>query len=375
MPGFVGCLCGERISTMWKTLVGLLLVCILPGCAKVVGVSKDVPALQSVDQKRSHLPEVWLCPGSASVFDLLEQDADWPYSKKHITGLKLYIDDLRRAESSDLKALAKIVRQNGLQITVECGGTLNHDWQDETGERSAETELAKLKRWYQAGGTAQYMDIDGPVRRLLGHAAWGKDPGKKFVSHTRCATELMDYLAAVRKNHPNINFFLLTNFPNWGYKEGRSYHGRGRKRQDWGDYHEVVTTVLQASRQSGIQFTGATVDNPYDYMMGLRHSATLTDPSQIDWLKRVRTYEDYCRSQGLQFNLIINSERGGKASDKLFFDDTLAMLEQYEKAGGRPDRYFVQSWYRYPKAIVPEDQPYSMTALTKAILTRLQEIR
>lgn len=322
--------------------------------------------------KTEAIPEVWLCPPSNRVLDLIEEDVNVEFSLKGVAGLKLYIGLMKSARHSDLVALAKLIRENDLEVVVELGGTLNHDWQDQAGEKSAGVELAKLRKWYGAGGKVDYIDIDGPVRRLMGYAGWGKDPSRKFVSYDRCAKELMDYLYAVRKVYPEIQFFLLTNFPNWGYKTGLSYHARGPKRQDQGDYHEVVTSVLKALKRSKISLAGATVDNPYGYFVGTHRSATLKDPGTVDWIARVRAYEEFCRENGWEFNLIVNSEIGGKESDKRFFEDTLDMVDRYQKAGGRPRRYFVQSWYKYPSEIVPETAPYSMTALTKAILLKLQ---
>jgi len=44
------------------------------------------------------------------------------------------------------------------------------------------------------------------------------------------------------------------------------------------------------------------------------------------------------------------------------------MVDLYRQAGGRPTRWFVQSWYPHPKQIVPETAPHTMTALLKAVI-------
>jgi len=308
-------------------------------------------------------PEIWLSPPKDKIFDMLDDPASWRNTTGVLTGVKIGIDVLPKADRGKLRQLAALVRQRDLQFTIECGGTLNHDWQDQAGELSARVELKKLRTWTEAGGRLDYLDVDGPVRRLLGYAAWGKDPDKKFTSIQRCAEELVDYIRAVRKEYPELQFFLLTNFPNWGYRGDVSYHARGPKRQDQGDYDEVVRTVLDVVEKAGLRLAGATVDNPYEYAVGVRGSATLEDPTAIDWITRIRAYEDFCRSRGLEFNFIVNSETGGARSDREFFEGTLKMVELYQAAGGRPKRYVIQSWYAYPKTIVPERAPFSMTAL------------
>jgi len=74
----------------------------------------------------------------------------------------------------------------------------------------------------------------------------------------------------------------------------------------------------------------------------------------------------------LTFNLIVNSQRGGQESDERFFRETLQMVDTYRRAGGRPTRWFVQSWYPHPKQMLPETAPPSMTALVKAVIERVR---
>jgi hypothetical protein len=313
-------------------------------------------------------PEIWMC--TARIRQLLEPDAKWDFLRKHLTGVKLYIGTLRKTPQAQLARLAALLKKHGLQIAVECGGTLGFAPLDETnGEKSAEMELRAINRWYRAGGRVDFLDLDGPVRRLLYRKRRGKRvPG--FTSVDKCATELMDYIRAVRRVHPKIRFFLLTNFPNWGYRGGVSYHARGPKRQDWGDYHAIVTTVLAKAKADGIEFAGVTVDNPYEYAVGEHFSVKLKDPTKVDWIARIRAYEDFARKHKLEFNLIINSEKGGKTSDAAFMKRTLKMLDAYRKAGGAPTRYVVQSWYPHPGKIVPEDAADSMGALVKEAIRR-----
>ena len=321
-------------------------------------------------------PEVWMCvtpsPDFDKTFSLLNSSQDWSYVRTHITGIKFYIGMISKKSKEDLSRMADMCKKNNLKVAIECGGPLTPLWGDMAGEKSAKIELNVIEKWYEAGGTVDYLDLDGPVRRLIDlNNDCIRNDSNCFTSITRCADELVDYMKAVVKRHPKLRFFLLTNFPNWGYKGGIAYHGTGPNRQQLGDYDKVVKRVLAKVKAAGLSFDGVTVDNPYEYIIGEHKSATLKDPSRLNWLKRVRTYEDFCNDQGIKFNLIINSETGGGTSDKEFYERTLKMLETYIKAGGNPARYIVQSWYSFPKKIVPENKPYSMTHLVKAVLKRL----
>jgi hypothetical protein len=241
---------------------------------------------------------------------------------------------------------------------------------DTAGEWSARRELAALANFYAAGGRVDYLDIDGPIRRLM-HPKNRRD-GQSFDSIEKAADELVDALQMHREAYPETRYWLLTNFPNWGWRNEVSYHARGPKRQDYGDYDQVILIVLEKLREARIALDGVTVDNPYEYLIGERPSATLSDPKSVDWLGRVRSYEQFVRDQGLTFNLIVNSEGGGKESDERFFRETLQMVDVYRRAGGQPTRWFVQSWYPHPKQMVPESSSHSMTALVKAVIERVR---
>jgi len=304
------------------------------------------------------------------VFDLLDPEAEWPFAKEHLSGIQFYIDMVNKAPTEKLKQFVQLIQEHKYQVAIECGGTLDFAPMNSTnGERSAAIELAKIDKFYAVGGKVDFLNIDGPIRRLMHPKS--KRRGS-FDSVEKAADELVDYLRIVRRAHPELRFFLLTNFPNWGYRGDVSYHARGPARQDYGDYDTVVRVVLKKLDAANIQLAGVTVDNPYEYLVGSHMSVKLEDPASVNWLARVRSYEDFARGGGLKFNLIANSEAGGKESDELFYNNTLKMVDAYVKAGGRPDRWFIQSWYEHPVRVVPESAHFSMTALVKAAIRRIE---
>lgn len=315
-------------------------------------------------------PEVWLCAGER-IADLLSPDAEWSFVKQHLSGIKLYVDQVNDATPEQLREIVRLVQENRYQVAVELGGCLDFAPMDDTaGEWSARHELAKIAKFYAAGGKVDFLDLDGPVRRLM-HPEDRRD-GQRFESMELAVDELVDAVRLIRQAHPEIRFWLLTNFPNWGYKGDVSYHARGPQRQDYGEYDAAHRLVWEKLKAAGIPLSGVTIDNPYDYLLGEHSSVNLKDPKSVDWLKRVRAYEDRCRAEGLEVNLIVNSERGGHESDELFYRETLRMVDTYRTAGGRPTRWFVQSWYPHPKQIVPETAPHSMSALVKAAIERVR---
>jgi hypothetical protein len=254
------------------------------------------------DDSRVAQPEVWLCAGDR-IMELLQPGAEWPFVQQHLKGIKLYIGQLhgKRRETKEqtterLRPLAHLVQAHHLQVAVELGGCLDFSPMDDTaGEWSAQTELAALANYYAAGGQVDYLDLDGPIRRLL-HPE-NRPDGRRFDSIDKAADELVDALKLHRATHPETNYWLLTNFPNWGWRGDVSYHARGPQRQDYGDYDQVVRIVLEKFRTADMPLDGVTVDNPYDYLVGEHSSVQLADPKSVDWLTRVRRYEDFARAE------------------------------------------------------------------------------
>ena len=317
-------------------------------------------------------PEIWLCPNGEHVLDLIDRTKPWRNVASRLAGVKLYIGTIKNTPDQKLAALAYLLRRYRLQVSIECAGTQTPDWGDEAGERTARQHGMIFRKWLRLGGRIDYLDMDGPIRRLLGHLGKGRKPRQPFTSYDRCARELVDFMRETSRQFGGVRFFLLTNFPNWGYDGDVSYHARGPKKQDYGDYREVLATVLARVRAARAPLVGITVDNPYEYLVGEHKSVNLKDPRKVDWLGRVRALEDLVHAQRLQFNLIVNSERGGSTSDEEFYRRTLLMLKTYYEAGGRPERIIIQSWYKYPVTVVPETAPHSMTALVKAAMDYLK---
>jgi hypothetical protein len=326
-------------------------------------------AQQEPGGKAAVAPEVWLCAGGA-VKELFRDDAQWPFVKHNLTGLKLYVDQIDQAPPELLAALVKLVREQRYQVAVECGGCLDFGPMDETnGEWSAKLELAKIAKWYAAGGKVDFLDLDGPVRRLM-HPD-NRPDGRRFEALDKAAAQVVNAVRAIREAHPEIRFWHLTNFPNWGYKGDVSYHARGPQRQDYGEYDDAHRAVFEALQAAGTPLSGVTIDNPYDYLIGEHFSVNIKDPKSVNWLARVRAYEDRARAEKLDVNLIVNSERGGQQSDELFCRETLQMVDAYLAAGGRPTRWLVQTWYPYPKRMAPESDPFTMTGLAKAVIEKV----
>jgi hypothetical protein len=178
--------------------------------------------------EKSRQPEVWLRAGDR-IADLLDPEAEWSFVKQHLTGIKFYIGQLSgpRGESPELtldrlRKYVHLVKAHNLQVAVKRGGCLDFSPLDDTaGEWSARCKLTAIDTFYATGGKVDFLDLDGPIRRLL-HPHNRRD-GRSFDSIENAADELVDALQIHRRAHAEVKHWLLTNFPNWGYRGDVSY--------------------------------------------------------------------------------------------------------------------------------------------------------
>lgn len=323
---------------------------------------------------------------------LVEPGAAWDFVKQHVDGVKLWTQQIDREAKKwpfqggvdapgALQNIIAVLNEHKIPMIIEkcCFPRASHQpqWDNMCGEpgpfdetyaiRAAKSEIARLQRVEALGGKVQFFDVDGPIHHML-HPAGG---GNGFSSIEQCAEAFVQYMKLVQEAYPDIEFFALTNFPNWGYRGEISYWGN----DGWGDYFIALEAIVRLAKKHKAPLRGFTVDNPYDYAIGEVKSPGMTyNPKSIDWIARVLDVENYVREHDLEFNLIFNSQRGGASSAELFCQETRKFIALYHERGGRPDRYILQSWYTHPMRdrIVPESDPNTFTGLVKDVIMQLR---
>jgi len=336
-------------------------------------------------------PEVWMAVLPADV--LTSKDAEWDFVKKHLDGVKFWTQQIDY-EAKDwpfqggveapgaMKKLVKILNEHDIDIIIEKAvfpqlegpsgmGGESGPYDSTYARRAADGEIARLKKYEKIGGKVRFFDVDGPIRHLLHPIR--KKGGFKTIE--QCAEKFVEYMLLVQKEYPDIEFFALTNFPNWGYRGDIAYWGDG---QFWGDYYVALEAITRIAKKNNAPLRGFTIDNPYDYAIGeVLTPAMKYDPKTIDWVERVLDVEKHCRKNNLEFNLIFNSQRGGGESAELFCKESLIFIDLYHARGGKPDRYIVQSWYTHPdrNEIVPESNPNTFTGLVKSVIKKVKNIK
>jgi hypothetical protein len=326
---------------------------------------------------------------------LIDAMTDWEFVRKHVDGIKFWTQQVDY-ESEEwpfqggvhvpnaFARLVAILTKANIPLVVEkgCFPQRNGDprtegmcgksgpFDDTLPLRAAGNEIERMKRIEALGGKVRFFDVDGPIRHLY-HPFQG---GAGYATIDECAKAFCQYTLEIAKYDPKIEFFALTNFPNWGYRGDIAYWGN----EGWGDYFVAVEAIIRHAKEMKAPVRGVTVDNPYDYAIGrIKNPDFKYDPKSINWLARILDLEKYVEEHGLEFNLIINSQGPGETSAEAFAKETLAFLELYQQSGGSPKRYIVQSWYTHPlrTEVIPETQPYTFTWLTREVIQRVKGIK
>lgn len=191
-------------------------------------------------------PEVWMAVLPADA--LLDTDADWSFVRQHVDGVKFWTQQVDY-EAKDwpfqggidtpdaLRRLIDVLNKNHVPIVVEKAcwpqnvstpvmdriGGKSGPFDDTFAQRAIDNELDRIARIEKLGGKVRYIDLDGAIHHMLQPLSGG--PG--FPTIERCAQELTTYMLGIQKVYPDIEFFSLTNFPNWGYRGKKQLHRTG----------------------------------------------------------------------------------------------------------------------------------------------------
>ena len=107
------------------------------------------------------------------------------------------------------------------------------------------------------------------------------------------------------------------------------------KETGYGQYKDVLAAVKAKSDETGIKLNGVTIDNPYNYAIGVAQSNQPDVIVGVDWMKRIEELADSIRAIGLRVNMIFNTNGGRTAKD--YSEQTLAFIDLYHEIIGFPD--------------------------------------
>ncbi|MHB1463001.1 MAG: hypothetical protein ACYC1M_17045 [Armatimonadota bacterium] len=339
----------------------------------------------------SNKPKVWLAVLPLDV--VLGRDDEWKWVQEHIDGVKFWtqqVDDPAEtwpfqgnvATPDAFKRIIEVLNKHNIPLIIEKGcwpqrkstpgldrmGGEAGPYDATLPKRAAANELARIEHVKSLGGTVSTFDVDGPERHLMFPVLGGIG----VTNFEDAITMFVEYMRIIHKQHPKIDFYALSNFPNFGWKGGLAYYGT----MNWGDYYTALEAIIRLSKKAKLPMKGVTVDNPYDYATGrvVVPFPEGYDPKSIDWMSRIRGIEDICHKNKLEFNLVVNSQTPGETNMRDYCKETLQYVDHYTKLGGRPDTWIVQSWYTHPlrDEVLPETKPNTFMWLVKQVIQKVK---
>lgn len=314
---------------------------------------------------------VWICPDfRMDPNPLFESDAPWGTAREAINCYKFHLRVLsgtdrhgswKRDWRVGLPKAVAALKKAGIGIAVESAGLYGNQ-PGETGLKSARVELAILNQVVEAGGRVKTLALDGPISRVLKGGRPRGDGGAAGTlgySLVESVGHLATYVESVSRAHPGIEIGMIVNFAHWDFEGRESYFGRSSYSAGSGhSYDEVLDALL--ARGPLIRFVHA--DSPFDYLTSPRSPYNPRWKGERD---RLLALESYCRRKGLRFGLICNTEARQTGSDREFYEQTLQALQLYRAGGGQPDSFTVESWFEFPRQLLPETGPNTFTRLAR----------
>jgi hypothetical protein len=292
--------------------------------------------------RKSASPDIWFAPlqptlrtdgseaGAADFFSLFEADAPWKFASHHIAVFKIYPELLQNASDDELRRLISGLAERHIALALEtpvladtigCGPGGEH-------QRWMVGLVERLKR---LGGQLNALAMVGPL--VDGHAST-----KDGACHRPIPDVVQDAvrtIAAIRKFYPDLTVGEIeplgsgANYPNWA--ELRQWF--------------------------------ATFETAYGRPIAFFH---LDVEWGADWRADLIDVARQTRSAGIRFGVIYDGTPMD-LSGATFSRESLLHADEVEAALGRPpDQIIIQSWQDYPRRVLPDRDPATMTGIVRA---------
>ncbi len=278
--------------------------------------------------------QVWAAP--AYTLDqnlLLNRATEWAEARGLLRGLVLPgFEDFIGASppwTIAVDTLAPVLAKDGVRVIARAAGLTPGS----TGGDYAFGSLAMVG----PGEPAAAVVLTDPIANVLQGARTAAPGGMTLAASV---ADLAGCVAAIRAQDLASEIILEVNLPHWTFDGHPSHFGDSSWSAGSGyDLKDILDAVLAEVSVAGIHAV-----NPYDYYS----DTTKEDP------EKVLALEGYVRSKGLPFGLVYGSGARSTLTNQQFHDQTIAMLQAYQQAGGFPDVFVLQSNTDEPSAYLPE---------------------
>ena len=325
-------------------------------------------------------------------FEFLTDPTNWKYVSENIDTISLFGYITSHWTNQQVDAFCDMIKATGIKVAFEMGGMGDYN----AARGNAPGSEAEARFWFEQEGLNQtailrmiargvyvdYLNFDGTISRIMGTQ---NDPRKAttlapdMTLEEACA-QVVWLIKCYQEILPDVQVNYLWNFPNHSWKsdqEGgypRAYtngwynNSNAAMRQGYGDAYKDLVALDNAVKNAGwdVPLVGFTLDTPYNYR----------DQADGAMYARMLDFEQEAKSRGYKLAIVFNTEVGSGFADKSgqFYKGSLQFIDEFEKLGGSPDVYIVESWYPdYPAKTLPETEPYTLTYLAAEVLRHVKE--
>jgi hypothetical protein len=270
--------------------------------------------------------------GAEDYMQLFEVDAPWTTVQQHVSVFKIYPEFIRRASDDDIRKLVVGLAERHIDLAVESQVLGPTGWCEPGHPRSQFIAplMARLKR---LGADVRYLAMVGPL--VDGHTS--TDKFRCHLPISDVAADLARTVTLVREVYPDIVLGEIEPL------------GAGPRYPDWrelDDWFEACRKAL-GSRLAFLQMDVAWT---------------------LPWKEDLHFVAERARANGVAFGVIMDGSRYD-LSDAAFTDSATTHAEEASSVlGPLLDQVNFQSWQAYPRHVLPEDDPTTMTGEIKKFL-------
>ena len=292
------------------------------------------------------LPSIWMAPlhphddpaggraGSEDYMNLFEPDAPWRTVEKHVAVFKIYLDFAQHASDQDIRKLAAGLSARNIALAVEAPVLTQTAWCQPGVPVRADEVTPLMARLKKLGANVRYLAMVGPL--VDGHTYT-----KEFYCHRpipEVAEDAAREVARIREIFPEIVVGDIEPV------------GRHDQYPDWSE----LDLWLDACKKA----LGA----PLAFLH-------LDITWSLPWRDDVEFIAKQSQAKGVPLGVIFNGD-SYDLSDADYAGDVALHVQQVTAL---PDAHIgdavFQSWQIYPRRVLPEGDPSSMTG---AILSYLR---
>jgi hypothetical protein len=298
----------------------------------------------SLTVRPSYGQEIWFSPRSGpgyaeDFYRLFDSGAPWQKAASHVKAFELSIQLETGASDEDLKKVIDGLRERHIALALDmlpltgrgervaphgCGFHVE-------GYAAPLQSLSVAKRFKALGGDVVYFDMDEPL--FYGHFFNGTNACHSPVDEL--IADVADKVKQVRSQYPEVQI---------------------------GEAEPImaVTQFGLADLEKWLDAFQAATGKPLSF---LRLDMDWT----AQWQPQVIAVAQLLKRKGVQLQVIYNGfDRDG--SDQAWISHAVAHAQAFE-AAVKPGVVVIQSWATYPKRVLPETDPSTMTGLIDQYLS------